>query len=119
MSAAQGQGVDSIYCLSVNDPFVMQAWAEDMEVGSKLEMIADGLADLTKALSMDTYMCDRWACAACVGSADCSSHCPGLVPPRRVWTAQIWRWHGAPVQAVFHGGSQRCGASGEPGNQRR
>ena len=48
--------MDAIYCLSVNDPFVMQAWAEDMEVGSKLSMIADGFADLTKALSMDTFM---------------------------------------------------------------
>lgn len=49
------KGVDMICCLSVNDSFVMKAWA-DAQNAEKLTMIADGGAALTKAfgLEMDT-----------------------------------------------------------------
>ena len=49
-------GVDTVCCLSVNDPFVMDAWADDLETAGKIEMIADGMGMLTKALLMDTVV---------------------------------------------------------------
>ena len=48
----QAQGVDRVICLSVNDAWVMDAWGQNVGV-SKVQMIADGNAELTKALGMD------------------------------------------------------------------
>jgi len=45
-------GVDEIWCLSVNDAFVMGAWARDQKVGSKVRMLADGSADFAKATGL-------------------------------------------------------------------
>ena len=47
------KGVDVIACLSVNDAFVMRAWAEDQAVGEDIAMIADGGADFTKAVGLE------------------------------------------------------------------
>jgi peroxiredoxin len=47
------KGIDMIACLSVNDAFVMQAWAEAQGVGDKVVMLADGSAAFTKALGID------------------------------------------------------------------
>ena len=47
------KGVDIIACLSVNDPFVMQAWADAHNVGDRVVMLADGSATFTKALGID------------------------------------------------------------------
>jgi peroxiredoxin len=47
------KGVDTIACLSVNDAFVMGAWADARDVGDKVVMIADGSADLTRALGLE------------------------------------------------------------------
>ena len=49
------KGVDLVACLSVNDAFVMQAWARDQNA-ENITMIADGAAAFTKALGlqMDT-----------------------------------------------------------------
>lgn len=46
------KGVDLIACLSVNDAFVMKAWAEAQNA-EKITMVADGGADLTKALGLE------------------------------------------------------------------
>jgi len=45
-------GVDEIWCLSVNDAFVMGAWARDQKVGSKVRMLADGSAEFAKAAGL-------------------------------------------------------------------
>jgi peroxiredoxin len=45
-------GVDEIWCLSVNDAFVMGAWARDQKTGSKVRMLADGSADFAKATGL-------------------------------------------------------------------
>jgi glutaredoxin/glutathione-dependent peroxiredoxin len=45
-------GVDEIWCLSVNDAFVMGAWARDQKTGSKVRMLADGSADFAKAAGL-------------------------------------------------------------------
>ena len=42
-------GVDEIWCVSVNDAFVMGAWARDQKTGAKVRMLADGSADFAKA----------------------------------------------------------------------
>jgi peroxiredoxin len=41
-------GVDEIWCVSVNDAFVMGAWARDQKTNGKVRMLADGSADFTK-----------------------------------------------------------------------
>ena len=46
------RGVD-VYCVSVNDPFVMQAWGQSVNVPDGLQMLADGNADLTRALGLE------------------------------------------------------------------
>jgi glutaredoxin/glutathione-dependent peroxiredoxin len=47
-----GKGVDLVACLSVNDAWVMQAWAKDQGVGDSIVMLADGTAELSKALGI-------------------------------------------------------------------
>lgn len=46
------KGVDTIVCLSVNDAFVMGAWGENQNAEALL-MLADGNAELTKALDLE------------------------------------------------------------------
>ena len=48
----KGKGVDVIACLSVNDAFVMRAWAEDQAVGDDIAMLADGGAAFTDAVGL-------------------------------------------------------------------
>ena len=45
-------GVDDVYCLSVNDGFVMNAWADDLNI-QNVTMIPDGNGDFTRALGME------------------------------------------------------------------
>ena len=45
-------GVDEIWCLSVNDAFVMGAWARDQHTNGKVRMLADGSADFAKATGL-------------------------------------------------------------------
>lgn len=47
-----GKGVDRIVCTSVNDPFVMTAWAKDQAVEGVV-MLADGSALFAKAMGVD------------------------------------------------------------------
>ena len=42
-----------VYCLSVNDAFVMQAWGKDQQVPNGLQMLADGNGDFTRALGLE------------------------------------------------------------------
>ncbi len=46
------RGID-VYCISVNDPFVMQAWGKSQDVPDGLQMLADGNADFTRALGLE------------------------------------------------------------------
>ena len=45
-------GVDEIWCLSVNDAFVMGAWARDQKTDGKVRMLADGDAAFAKATGL-------------------------------------------------------------------
>jgi peroxiredoxin len=50
------KGVDTIACISVNDPFVMGAWGRDQKVGDKVLMLADGNGDFTQAMGLEADM---------------------------------------------------------------
>jgi glutaredoxin/glutathione-dependent peroxiredoxin len=45
-------GVDEIWCVSVNDAFVMGAWARDQKTGDKVRMLGDGSAEFAKATGL-------------------------------------------------------------------
>ncbi len=49
--ALREAGIDEIVCLSVNDPFVMQAWARDQDV-REVTLVADGNCEFTEQLGM-------------------------------------------------------------------
>ena len=46
-----GLGIDAIYCISVNDAFVMNAWAKDQNI-KNVQLIADGNAEFTEGMGM-------------------------------------------------------------------
>ena len=45
-------GVDEVWCVSVNDAFVMGAWGRDQKTAGKVRMMADGSADFAKATGL-------------------------------------------------------------------
>ena len=53
LDALKKKGVDEVWCLSVNDPFVMGAWSRDQKAGGKIRFMADGSADYTKKLGLE------------------------------------------------------------------
>lgn len=55
----KAKGVDTIACMAVNDPFVMEAWGKDQNVGDDVLMLADGSAAFTKQLGMELDLVDR------------------------------------------------------------
>lgn len=53
LEAIKAKGVDVVACISVNDAFVMKAWAESQGVGEgSIVMLADGNGDLTRELGL-------------------------------------------------------------------
>jgi peroxiredoxin len=48
----RAKGAEKVVCLSVNDPFVMEAWGQDQHVGHTVEMLADGNGELTEAMGL-------------------------------------------------------------------
>jgi peroxiredoxin len=57
--ALQAAGVDEIWCVSVNDVFVMGAWGRDLVAAGKVRMMADGSADFTKATGLTLDLTGR------------------------------------------------------------
>jgi glutaredoxin/glutathione-dependent peroxiredoxin len=55
----KSKGVDEIWCVSVNDAFVMGAWGKDQKAEGKVRMMADGSASWTKALGLDQDLSAR------------------------------------------------------------
>jgi peroxiredoxin len=49
----KAKGVDTVACISVNDPFVMDAWGKDQNVGGAVLMLADGNGDFAKAIGLE------------------------------------------------------------------
>lgn len=52
-AALHAQGVDEIWCVSVNDAFVMGAWAREQNTAGKVRMLGDGSALWTRALGLE------------------------------------------------------------------
>ncbi|TMH06439.1 MAG: peroxiredoxin [Betaproteobacteria bacterium] len=50
--ALRAAGVDEIWCVSVNDAFVMGAWGREQHTAAKVRMMADGSAEFTKAAGL-------------------------------------------------------------------
>ena len=57
--ALKAKGVNEIWCLSVNDPFVMGAWGRDQKTAGKVRMMADGSAEFTKKLGLELDLTAR------------------------------------------------------------
>jgi peroxiredoxin len=57
--AFKAAGVDEIWCLSVNDAFVMGAWARELKTAGKLRLLADGSADFAKAAGLTLDLTTR------------------------------------------------------------
>src|SRR5690606_28625387 len=51
--ALKDKGVDEIWCVSVNDAFVMGAWGREQQTAGKVRMLADGSAHWTRALGLE------------------------------------------------------------------
>jgi peroxiredoxin len=51
--AIKNKGVDTIAIVSVNDAFVMNAWGKDQKADGKVQMLADGNGDFTKAVGLE------------------------------------------------------------------
>ena len=47
------KGIDQIICMSVNDPFVMNAWGKENNVGDKIIMAGDPFLNFTKAIGAE------------------------------------------------------------------
>jgi glutaredoxin/glutathione-dependent peroxiredoxin len=50
--AFKAAGVDEVWCVAVNDAFVMGAWGRDQKTAGKVRMMADGSADFAKATGL-------------------------------------------------------------------
>ena len=57
--ALKAAGVDEIWCVSVNDAFVMGAWGREQKSTGKVRMMADGSADFTKAAGLTLDLTSR------------------------------------------------------------
>jgi peroxiredoxin len=50
--AIKAKGVDEVWCVSVNDAFVMGAWGREQKVAGKVRMMGDGAAAFTNAMGL-------------------------------------------------------------------
>ena len=57
--ALKKKGVSEIWCVAVNDAFVMAAWMRDQKAGGKVRMMADGSAEYTKKLGLELDLTAR------------------------------------------------------------
>ena len=49
----KSRGIDEIWCIAVNDAFVMGAWGKDLKASGKIRMMADGSAEYSKKLGLE------------------------------------------------------------------
>ena len=53
IDAFKSKGIDHVICMSVNDPFVMNAWGKEHNVGDKIVMAGDPFLTFTKSIGAD------------------------------------------------------------------
>jgi len=49
----RSKGYDTIVCVSVNDPYTTEAWAQQCGASGKVRVLADPMAEFTRAIKMD------------------------------------------------------------------
>lgn len=54
----KAMSIADIFCVSVNDAYVMHAWSESLKAGGKIRMLADGNAEFTKAIGLEADRSD-------------------------------------------------------------
>lgn len=54
LEALRAKGVDEVWCVAVNDGFVMAAWGREHGAIGRVRMLGDGSAELTRKLGLDT-----------------------------------------------------------------
>lgn len=52
-------GVDEIVCISVNDPWVMDAWGKSQNVAGRVTMVGDGALNFTRAAGLEVDLSDK------------------------------------------------------------
>lgn len=57
--ALRAKGVDEIWCVSVNDAFVMGAWGRQLNVDGRVRMLADGSGEWTRKLGLEMDLSTR------------------------------------------------------------
>jgi glutaredoxin/glutathione-dependent peroxiredoxin len=57
--ALKAKGVDEVWCVSVNDAFVMGAWGRDQKATGKVRMMADGSAEFTRKVGLELDLTAR------------------------------------------------------------
>ena len=55
----KGKGIKKVVCISVNDPFVMDAWGKTHNVQDKILMVADSKGDFTKNIGAEVNLIHR------------------------------------------------------------
>ncbi|CAM8960461.1 hypothetical protein QQ045_005173 [Rhodiola kirilowii] len=55
----KSKGIDDLICISVNDPFVMKAWAKTFPENKHVKFLADGSASYTRALGLELDLGDK------------------------------------------------------------
>jgi peroxiredoxin len=53
LAQLKAKGVDEVWCIAVNDGFVLAAWGRDQKAIGKIRMMGDGSAELTKKLGIE------------------------------------------------------------------
>jgi peroxiredoxin len=53
LDALKAKKVDEVWCVSMNDGFVMAAWGRDQKAIGKIRMLGDGNGELTKKLGLE------------------------------------------------------------------
>ena len=76
-------GVDEIWCVSVNDAFVMGAWGRDQQTAGKVRMMADGSADFTQAAGLTLDLGRPWHGPAFAALLDARRRRRGEEPEHR------------------------------------
>ena len=89
----KAKGADTIACVSVNDVFVMDAWAKSTGAGGKIMFLADGNGDFARAIGMDVD-------ASGFGMGTRSKRYSMVVENRRVTALNV---EPAPGQAIESG----------------
>ena len=59
VAALRAKGVDAVACLATNDVFVMDAWGKDQETEGKVDMLADGSGEFTRAMGLEFDLSSR------------------------------------------------------------